>query len=554
MKKFIITESDKENILKLYGLLTESLKDSLPSINAIKKLEKDYNVKIEDSHIEDEREQEGVNHYTDNGGVNSKSEKQLKNLLNDLYSKFPNAPKSTNKNCNSIPGCISGYRGYMTQATVFGGKMKERGQTVSQRQRVSALPGFSQHHTGKTFDILSVDNSFWDSNPDIKSWVEKNVGKYGFKISYPSRGALRDEEPWHIYYIGGESSEEKIKQEKNEKIEKKVDDYYADDDKDNPKIEEKIEKRYEIVGCSPKREYTESPTFNEVMSDSSVVIRIGHRGLPVEKFQKKLVDLGYSIGNCGVDGLFGPKTKKALEDYQEENGLTVSSAINQETLKSFGGVSKKEVTKSETKKDDNKKEETEKDENKTSKTSDDQYIIIRPDGYKGNKVHVFFGGSHTNPGYSKNGANMSAMKKYVNVLSPYANDVIIVITDHMNTLGNVKSYVGQKFGGKVTSLAGFSQGGKEAWKHADDGSLNLVGLIDPSTYETGLSFASNTILYCDPKNWGTSGFYGQTRKRLEWYCSNKEDYGGKVKCFNKGGTHMNFAILKDFYSKYGGRL
>lgn len=553
MKKFIITESDKENILKLYGLLTESLKDSLPSINAIKKLEKDYNVKIEDSHIEDEREQEGVNHYPDNGGVNSKAEKQLKNLLNDLYSKFPNAPKSTNKNCNSIPGCISGYRGYMTQATVFGGKMKERGQTVSQRQRVSALPGFSQHHTGKTFDILSVDNSFWDSNPEIKKWIESNVSKYGFEISYKSAGVLRDAEPWHIYYIGGEVSDEKMKQEKNEKVEKKVDDYYADDVRSNPKVEEKIEKRYEIVGCSPKREYSESPTLNEVMSDSSVVIRIGHKGEPVQKLQKRLTELGYSIGNCGVDGLFGPKTKKALESYQEDNGLTVSSALNKETLETLRKPIK--VNKKEDENKDEVKNKSNSDKTKkTESTTDDQYVIIRPEGYQGNRVHVLFGGAHTNSSYSKDGANLSAMKKYVNVLSPYANDVIIVVTHHMNTLGNVKKYVSEKFGGKVSSIAGFSQGGKETWRHADDSSLSLVGLIDPSTYETGLTFGSNTILYCDPKNWGTSGFYGQTRKRLEWYCKNKEDYGGKVVCFNKGGTHMNFAILKDFYSKYGGKL
>jgi hypothetical protein len=146
------------------------------------------------------------------------------------------------------------------------------------------------------------------------------------------------------------------------------------------------------------------------------------------------------------------------------------------------------------------------------------------------------------------------MKKYVSILTPYAINTIIVITHHMNTLGNVEKYVDEKFGGQVTSIAGFSQGGKETWRHADDSSLSLVGLVDPSTYKTGLPFGSNTILYCDPKNWGTSGFYGETRERLEWYCSNKEKYGEKVVCFKKGGTHMNFGILKDFYSKYGNKI
>jgi len=684
----------------MYGLLTESLKDNLPSKKALEKLEKDYNVKIEDSNIEDEKEQEGVDYYEDNGGIDGQAERQLKKFLDEIYSKFSNIPKNSNKNCNNIPGCVSGYRGYMTQATVFGSKMKERGQTVSQRQRVSALPGFSQHHTGKTFDIISIDDSFWDENPDVKKWVEDNVGKYGFKITYPTNGILRNAEPWHIYYVGGESSDEKIKQEKNEKIEKKVDDYYADDNKDNPEIEKKIEKRYEIVGCSPRRKYTDSPTFDQVMSDSSVVIRIGHKGEPVRELQKKLVDLGYKVGNCGVDGLFGPRTKKGLEDYQEENGLSVSSAVNQETLKNLekpsseqkrgvfvseniADISKEDkqfyekilegigapITKENLKffyawrtaeggnaknnpfnttqgmKDDpgisvygtnkakvknystrefgikatiktllngrypcivdglkndlgaekisecfdnletwgtgelvnqvittdsirnipiesdekSKKEETKsennKSETKVSQTNDDEYIIIRPDGYTGNKVHVLFVGHSTNPNYSKNGANMSAMKNYVKVLKPYAKNIIIVITHHMNTLGNVKKYVDEKFGGKVSSIAGFSQGGKETWRHADDSSLSLVGLVDPSTYKTGLPFGSNTILYCAPTNWGTSGFYGETRERLEWYCSHKEEYGGKVECFYpKGDTHQNFGILKDFYSKFSGKL
>ena len=290
MTKIIrLTEQELYRIVK--RILNESLKDSLPSKKALEKLEKNYGVKIEDSHIEDEREQEGVSYYEDNGEVNDKAKEQLKKLLSDLYSEFKDAPKDGNSNCDNIPGCISGYRGYMTQADVFGKKMKSRKQTVSQRQKVSALPGFSQHHTGKTFDVLSVDNSFWDSNPKIKKWVEDNVSKYGFKISYPSDGPLREAEPWHIYYVGGEISDDNLKKEKNEKIEKKIDDFYASD-KENPEVEKKIEKRYEIVGCSPKRSYTKSPTFDEVKSDNSIVIRIGHQGAPVEEIQKKIVELG----------------------------------------------------------------------------------------------------------------------------------------------------------------------------------------------------------------------------------------------------------------------
>jgi len=289
----------------------------------------------------------------------------------------------------------------------------------------------------------------------------------------------------------------------------------------------------------------------------------------IKKIQQFLVDMGYDLGDYGdedngVDGKYGPLTINAVKDFQRKKGyLDVDGKVGPKTAEAMGKNIEPIFVKkgSEEKKPTEIKKQTEiKKEvkpiitKKTESTSDDEYVIIRPQGYTGNKVHVLFGGHSTNPGYSPKGANMSAMKKYINVLSPYANGLIIVVTHHMNSLENVRKYVKEKFGGTVSSIAGFSQGGRETWRHADDSSLSLVGLVDPSTYETGLTFGSNTILYCDPKNWGTSGFYGQTRKRLEWYCDNKKNYGGKVICFYKGGTHMNFGILKDFYSQFSSKL
>ena len=184
-------------------------------------------------------------------------------------------------------------------------------------------------------------------------------------------------------------------------------------------------------------------------------------------------------------------------------------------------------------------------------TEDKDYVILNPD-YKGKNVHVLFGGSHTSS-YSKNGANLGAMKKYATYLQPYTSNAMIIITHHMNTLENVDRYVKEKFGASVRSIAGFSQGGKETWRHAGDSSLKLVGLIDPSTYKTDVSFGSNTYLVCNPNNWGTSGFYGETRKKLEWYCSNQAKYQGHVECISNKG-HMDFGILKYFYSEYGNRI
>jgi LAS superfamily LD-carboxypeptidase LdcB/peptidoglycan hydrolase-like protein with peptidoglycan-binding domain len=526
MKRLIISESEKNDILKKYGLLTEKVNRNLPpSIkSALSSVESKYGVTINDNHVDDEMSQEGQ-YYDDNGGENSKASSQISKLLLSLKKQFPEL--------SSKAVVVSSHRSYSKQVDTFGGKISRDG-GVSQRQKYSALPGFSQHHTGKAFDIISVDPSWWNQHPDVKKWVANNCGKFGFKVSYPSDGVLRKAEPWHLFYIGGESSDSKAK----EKIpDSKIDDYYKSD-KVDPALEKETVKQFKKSGCQPTKSYSESPTIEQIKK-GDVVMRIGHKGSPVIEIQNILNRLNYDLGGCGVDGLFGPKTKKALESFQEDQSITVSSAVDKITLERLM---------------DPKKVQTKTSETNSEVTGDNEYVIIKSDGYKGNQVHVFFGGAHTS-GYSKGTANRSAMEKYVSYLKPYSNNKIIVITHHFNNLNNVKKYVKEKFNGVVSSIAGFSQGGRETWNYAQDGSLKLVGLIDPSTYETGIPFGPNTYLVCDPGNWGTNGFYGQTRKRLEWYCSNKDkgSYSGHVFC-TKGYAHMNFAILKHFYEKFGDKI
>ena len=545
MKQFIISESDKKNILKMYGLLNEGIREELPSDiqKAIKKVEDNYGVKITEDNLRAERNQEKVNYYEDNGGLDPKAKSQLEKLLSALYSEFKNAPKRTNSNCGNIVGCVSGYRGYSNQASVFGGKIKNG--DVARRQKVSAIPGFSQHHTGKAFDIIDLDDPFWEENPKIKKWVEDNVGKYGFKVSYLTQGTLRSAEPWHIFYIGGEQSDEKTNQEKQEKIEKKVDDFYSGD-KENPELEKKIEKRYEIVGCSPKREYIEAPNLDQVKSDSSVVIRIGHKGKSVEEIQQKLVDLGYDIGKCGIDGLFGPKTKKALEKFQEDNDLDVSSSVNKETLEKINKPSTELKVEP---KDKNSETKTDKKPEKTKSTTNKDYYIITPNGYTGEEAHVLFGGAHSN---TEGVVNSDYLKRFGDKVAKYVKNKIIISTHHKNTLSSVKEYAKKELGVNVTSIAGFSQGGKETWKHKDDTSLKIVGLIDPSTYETDLSLGANTYLYANPKNWGTTGFKGDARRRLQWYCDHKNDNKYKGHVFCPSVSHVG--MMDEFYSNYSSKI
>ena len=178
--------------------------------SAISKLEKNYNLDITDEHIQKELEQEG-SYREDAGGENSQARIQINKMINDARKKFPRLGKL---------GVVSGYRSYNDQVANFGNKAKTRG--IDDTQKANTIPGFSQHHTGKAFDIFSVETSWWNKNSDVKEWVAKNASKYGFDVTYKTQGPLRIAEPWHLYYVGGELDEQIVTHKKivNEEIER----------------------------------------------------------------------------------------------------------------------------------------------------------------------------------------------------------------------------------------------------------------------------------------------------------------------------------------------
>lgn len=191
-----------KNKMDSKDLNTTSVSDKISSLppkikNAIDRLKNEYGITITDEHIRKEFEQEG-NYREDAGGENSEARKNIEKLVQDAKLKFGGKiPK------NAI---ISGYRGYDDQVKNFGNKAKSRG--VDNTQKANTIPGFSQHHTGKAFDIFSVDTSWWNRNSDVKEWVAKNAKNYGFDVTYKTQGLLRIAEPWHLYYVGGETISE----------------------------------------------------------------------------------------------------------------------------------------------------------------------------------------------------------------------------------------------------------------------------------------------------------------------------------------------------------
>lgn len=107
---------------------------------------------------------------------------------------------------------ISGFRSLTDQNYLFFGKKAERGQDTSERAKVSAPPGYSEHHTGYAIDIgdgnvpaTHLSEAFEDTA--AYRWLKANAGFYSFELSFPKgnkQGVTY--EPWHWRYVGDRHS------------------------------------------------------------------------------------------------------------------------------------------------------------------------------------------------------------------------------------------------------------------------------------------------------------------------------------------------------------
>ena len=98
---------------------------------------------------------------------------------------------------------VSGFRSVAEQEALYFGVKAARVQSARERARVSAPPGYSEHHSGYALDIsdeaLSLDVSFAQS-PAYR-WLQENARGYNFELSFPEDGAVAFE-PWHWRYEG----------------------------------------------------------------------------------------------------------------------------------------------------------------------------------------------------------------------------------------------------------------------------------------------------------------------------------------------------------------
>ncbi|MDX2271335.1 MAG: D-alanyl-D-alanine carboxypeptidase family protein [Cyanobacteriota bacterium] len=107
---------------------------------------------------------------------------------------------------------ISGFRNWQTQAGLFQRQIQRRGSEAA-AMRLSAPPGYSEHHTGYALDIgdgrspqTHLQYRFADTS--AFAWLSTHAPRYGFELSFPpdnSQGVSY--EPWHWRYIGSPTAQ-----------------------------------------------------------------------------------------------------------------------------------------------------------------------------------------------------------------------------------------------------------------------------------------------------------------------------------------------------------
>jgi len=95
---------------------------------------------------------------------------------------------------------VSAFRTVDYQAGLIRQKLK-KGQALEEILKVSAAPGFSEHHSGRAIDVTTPGSEVLEE-PFEKTaafeWLSAHAGEFGFALSYP-RGNPHGVayEPWH---------------------------------------------------------------------------------------------------------------------------------------------------------------------------------------------------------------------------------------------------------------------------------------------------------------------------------------------------------------------
>lgn len=106
-----------------------------------------------------------------------------------------------------VLGMNNGYRSYRLQVATHSGHVSARGQDGA--DQISARPGFSEHQTGLSLDVVACSNGCGEieafGGTAESAWIAEHAWEHGFIVRYED--GVSDTtgyvpEPWHLRYIG----------------------------------------------------------------------------------------------------------------------------------------------------------------------------------------------------------------------------------------------------------------------------------------------------------------------------------------------------------------
>lgn len=130
-----------------------------------------------------------------------------KQLRSDAASALGTMATALKDSGAGVLGMNNGYRSYWLQKRVHSSHVSSRGQEGA--DRVSARPGFSEHQTGMSMDVVACSDGCSEiggfAGTSECDWVAAHAWEYGFIVRY-EEGATGTTgyvaEPWHLRYIG----------------------------------------------------------------------------------------------------------------------------------------------------------------------------------------------------------------------------------------------------------------------------------------------------------------------------------------------------------------
>lgn len=108
----------------------------------------------------------------------------------------------------SVSQNTSSFRDYAYQEQLYNGYVEQYG--IAEADKISARPGYSEHQTGLTHDLIDLNGELITSEPEA-SWIREHCADYGFIVRYPQGKESvtgYDYEPWHLRYVGNPAAQE----------------------------------------------------------------------------------------------------------------------------------------------------------------------------------------------------------------------------------------------------------------------------------------------------------------------------------------------------------